>query len=37
LYLDRSIIKNAKRKAAEKGYKGYKKVLEEILADKLKD
>ncbi|WP_242311723.1 helix-turn-helix domain-containing protein [Bacillus cereus group sp. BfR-BA-01331] len=35
LYLDRSIIENAKQKAAEKGYKGYKKVLEEILADEL--
>lgn len=35
LYLDRSIIENAKQKATEKGYKGYKKVLEEILADEL--
>ncbi|QWI47064.1 helix-turn-helix domain-containing protein [Bacillus mycoides] len=37
LYLDPNIIKNAKQKANEKGYKGYKKVLEEILDEKLRD
>ncbi|PIE92733.1 DNA-binding protein [Bacillus fungorum] len=37
LYLDPSIIKNARQIAKEKGYKGYKKVLEEILDEKLKN
>ncbi|MCR6850544.1 hypothetical protein [Bacillus sp. IBL03825] len=37
LYLKSEIIENAKHMAKEKGYKGYKKVLEEILSEKLSD